>query len=61
MAELKSTIAQQRKDLQTTAAVQREQIRALTAALKEQTMQIQKVSALIELDRPRPRTVLNKR
>ena len=60
IAELRSIVIQQHKDFQATAAEQRDQIQALTATLKEHAMQIQKVSARIELDRPAPRTVLNK-
>jgi septal ring factor EnvC (AmiA/AmiB activator) len=60
ITDLECTMAQQRRDFQAIAAEQREQIQALTATLKDQAKQIQKVSAQIELDRPAPRTVLNK-
>jgi trimeric autotransporter adhesin len=59
IAELRSTVAQERKDFEAIAAEQGQQIQALTATLKEQASQIQKVSAQIELGRPAPRTVLN--
>jgi hypothetical protein len=48
IAELKSTVAQQRKAME-----------VFTAQLKEQAAQIQKVSAQLELSKPAPRTVLN--
>jgi hypothetical protein len=49
IAKLKSTVAQQQKGMETFAV-----------QLKDQAAQILKVSAQIELDRPAPRTVLNK-
>ena len=52
IAELKSTVAQQKKDFQATAAQQQEQIEALTAGL-------QKVSAQLEASKPAPRVVNN--
>jgi uncharacterized coiled-coil protein SlyX len=52
IAELKSTVAQQRKDSETTIARQQKQIEALTAV-------VQKVSAQLELNQPVPQTVLN--
>ena len=52
ITQLKSTVAQQQKDLQATAAHQQKQIEALTADL-------QKVSAQVEMSRPGPQTVLN--
>jgi septal ring factor EnvC (AmiA/AmiB activator) len=48
IAELKSTVALQQKDMQ-----------VLTAQLKEQAAQIQKVSAQLEVSKPAPRTVAN--
>ena len=48
IAELKSTVAEQRKDFEAIAAQQHKEIQALTASLKEQASQIQKVSAHIE-------------
>jgi hypothetical protein len=48
IAELKSTVAQQRKAME-----------VFTVQLKEQAAQIQKVSAQLELSKPAPRTVLN--
>jgi uncharacterized coiled-coil protein SlyX len=52
IAELKSTVAQQKKDFQATAAHQQEQIEALTAGL-------QKVSAQLEASKSAPRVVDN--
>jgi trimeric autotransporter adhesin len=52
IAELKSTIAQQRKDSESTAAQQQKQIEALTAGL-------QRVSAQLEVSKLTPQTVLN--
>ena len=46
--------------LQVTVALQRKAIEVLTAQLKEQAAKIQKVSAQVELNKPAPRTVLNK-
>jgi uncharacterized coiled-coil protein SlyX len=54
ISQLKSTVAQQRKDFQATTAHQQEQIEALTAGL-------QKVSAQIEVSKPAPQTVANDR
>jgi hypothetical protein len=48
IAQLKSTDAQQQKEIQ-----------VLAATVKEQASQIQKVSAQLELSKPAPRTVLN--
>jgi septal ring factor EnvC (AmiA/AmiB activator) len=52
IAELKSTVAQQRADFETATAQQHKQIEALAASVKEQAAQIQVVSVLIELNRP---------
>jgi hypothetical protein len=52
IAELESTVAQQKKDFQATAAHQQEQIETLTAGL-------QKVSAQLEASKPVPRVVNN--
>jgi hypothetical protein len=52
ITELKSTVAQQQKDLQATAAHQQNQIEALTAGL-------QKVSAQLEASKPASRVVNN--
>jgi septal ring factor EnvC (AmiA/AmiB activator) len=49
IAELKSTVALQRKEMQ-----------VLTAQLKEQAAQIQKVSAQLEASKPAPKVVANK-
>jgi hypothetical protein len=47
------------EQLEANAANQQKEIKALIASLKEQAMQIQKVSAQLELNKPAPRTVLN--
>jgi Chaperone of endosialidase len=52
IVELKSTVAQQRKDFEAATAQQHEQIEALAASVKEQAAQIQRVSVQIELNRP---------
>ena len=52
IAELKSTVAQQKKDFQATVA-------QLTARLDEQASQIQKVSAQLETSKPAPKVVVN--
>jgi hypothetical protein len=49
------------KELQATVAQQQKEIAMLTAQLREQAAQIQKVSAQIELKKPAPRTVANKK
>jgi septal ring factor EnvC (AmiA/AmiB activator) len=59
IAELKSTVAEQRKDFEAISAQQHKEIQVLTASLKEQASQIQKVSAQIELNKPATQTVLN--
>jgi uncharacterized coiled-coil protein SlyX len=52
ITELRSTVAQQQKDLQATAAHQQKQIEALTAGL-------QKVNAQLEVNKTAPQIVLN--
>jgi hypothetical protein len=54
ITELRSTVAQQKKDFQATVA-------HLTARLDEQGSQIQKVSGQFEASRPGPQTALNNR
>jgi predicted ribosome quality control (RQC) complex YloA/Tae2 family protein len=54
-----ATITQQEKDSQSTAARQQREIKAVTASLKEQAVQIQKVSAKLEVSKPDPQTVSN--
>ena len=49
IADLKSTVASQQKEMQ-----------VLTAQLKEQAAQIQKVSAQLEASKPAPKVVANK-
>ena len=56
IGQLKSNAARQ----DATISELKKDVGVLTAQLKEQASQIQKVSAQIELDRPAPRTVLNK-
>jgi hypothetical protein len=59
ITELRSTVAQQRKDFEATTAQQQKEIQALTASVKEQAAQIHKVSAQLEVDKTVPQTVLN--
>jgi septal ring factor EnvC (AmiA/AmiB activator) len=69
IAELKSTVVQQRKDLEATIAQQQKRMEAVTARLNEQASQIQKVSAQLaaagafdgglEGSKPAPQVVLN--
>jgi uncharacterized protein involved in exopolysaccharide biosynthesis len=59
IADLRSAIAEQRKDFETTAAEEQKQLQALTASLKEQAALIQKVSTQIEASKPDKRVVLN--
>ena len=60
IAELQSTVAQQRKDFETTIAEQQKGMEALTARLNEQAAQIQKVSAQLQVSKPAPQMVVNK-
>ncbi len=70
IAELKSTVAQKRKDFEAAIAQQQKGIEVFTAQLKEQAAQIQKVSAQIEVSKfatgrirrggPAPQVVVNK-
>ena len=59
IAELKSTVAQQQKEFQAAVARQKNEIRVLTATLKEQAVQIQKVSAQIEMSKTATQSVSN--
>jgi hypothetical protein len=70
IADLKSTVAQQRRNFEAAIARERKQseatdgqqqkeIQALTASLTEQAAQIQKVSAQLEASKPAPQMVLN--
>jgi septal ring factor EnvC (AmiA/AmiB activator) len=61
IAELKSTVAEQRKDFEAVSAQQHKEIQALTASFKEQASQIQKVSAQVEAGQRVPQIVLNER
>jgi uncharacterized coiled-coil protein SlyX len=58
--DFRSALAQQRKDFESTVAQQHGEIKALTASLKEQALQIQKVSAQLEVTKRTPQMVLNK-
>jgi len=57
IAELKATVAQQQNEFQATTAEQRKQIHNLTAQLKQQAIQIQKVSARLELNKSAQETI----
>ncbi len=59
IGELKSTLAQQRKDFEVTATQQQKAIQALTASFKEQASQIQKVSAQLEVSKLTPQVVVS--
>jgi septal ring factor EnvC (AmiA/AmiB activator) len=59
IAELTSTLEQQQKDFQADSALQERKIQALATRIKEQGVQIQKVSAQIELKKPAPQVVNN--
>ena len=61
IADLRSAMAEQRKDFETTAVQQQKQLQVLTASVKEQAAQLQKVSAQIEVSKRAPRTVVNNR
>ena len=52
--ELKSAMAQQRKDFEAAIAQQRKTTEAVVARLNEQAAQIQKVSAQLEASRSAP-------
>jgi hypothetical protein len=63
ITQLKSTVAQQQKDLQATAAQQRKEFESKIAQQQKQiealTAGLQKVSAQVEVNKPAPQTVLN--
>ena len=70
IADLKSTVAQQRRDFEAaiaqerkeseaTAAQQQKEIQALTASLTKQAAQIQKVSAQLDVSKTASQIVLN--
>ena len=63
ITQLKSTVAQQQKDLQATAAQQRKEFESKIAQQQKQiealTAGLQKVSAQVEMNKPAPQTVLN--
>jgi hypothetical protein len=60
IAELKSTVAQQRKDFEAIVARQQKATQALAEQVKEQAAQIQKVSAQLEMSQPATTVVANK-
>ena len=62
LKEHKKVEAQQASiaDLKSTVALQQKEMQVLTAQLKEQAAQIQKVSAQIEVSKPAPRTAANR-
>ena len=47
-------------DLKSTVALQQKEMQVLTAQLKEQAAQIQKVSAQLEASKPAPKVVANR-
>lgn len=51
IAELKSTLASQKKDFEVTAAQQQKEIQDLAVTAKEEASQIQKVTAQLEISR----------
>ena len=57
--ELKSAMAQQRKDFEEASAQQHKTTEAVVTRFNEQASQIQKVSAQLEVSQPPPQTVLN--
>jgi len=61
IADLRSAMAQQRKDFESTKAQQQKQLQILTASLKEQAAQLQTVSVQIEMSKFPPPTVVNNR
>jgi Chaperone of endosialidase len=61
IADLRSAMAQQRKDFETTTAQQQKQFQILTASLKEQAAHLQKVSAQVEVSKRAPQTVVDNR
>ena len=61
IADLRSAIAQQRKDFETAMAQQHKQLRALIASVKEQAAQLQDANAQIEMSKRAPQTLVNNR
>ena len=59
--ELKSAMAQQRKDFEAAIVQQQKTTEALVARLNEQEAQIQKVSAQTEIDRPAAQMLVENR
>jgi hypothetical protein len=57
--DLEAVAAQQQKDFRAIAAEHERKIQALTVIVKEQALQIQKVSAKVEVSEARSRTVFN--
>ncbi|PYJ74606.1 MAG: hypothetical protein DME72_02360 [Verrucomicrobia bacterium] len=58
VSKFEAIVARQQKDSEAAAAQQRKQIKALTASLKDQALQIQQVSAQLEVSQPVPQTVV---
>jgi Chaperone of endosialidase len=59
IAELKSTVALQRKDFEAIAARQQKEIQTLTAGFTEQAAEIQRVSVQMEVSNRGPGVVMN--
>ena len=59
ITQLKSMLAQQRKEFEAIAARQAQEINAVSAGLKEQALRIQKVSGQLELNKPAVHMVNN--
>jgi uncharacterized coiled-coil protein SlyX len=57
--DLEAVAVQQQKDFRAIAAEHERKIQALTVIVKEQALQIQKVSAKVEVSETRSRTVFN--
>jgi hypothetical protein len=57
VAKQEATIAQQQKDFQTAIEQQRSQMKMLTVELEEQAVQIQKVTAQLQMSIPAPEIV----
>ena len=61
LKEHKAFVEEQRKvqELEANAAEQQKEIKVLATTAKEQALQIQRVSAQLEVSKPVPQTVLN--
>jgi len=60
LAKQEATIAQQQKDFHTAIAQQRGQMKMLTAKLEEQAVQIEKVTAQVQMSIPAHKMVQNR-